>query len=169
MNEQANINTVSEDILSDWRNRTVVSVSELRWADENRTMLNCNVLFQELSTFGPIPFTTVKDADTEHGLEIWQKASDGEYGPIAAFVAPPVIYPDLTARQLRLGLNSLGKLAVVEAAINQLPDPAKSEAKIEWEFASTFRRDHPLIIQISPILNLSNEQIDAVWLEYSQV
>lgn len=88
---------------------------------------------------------------------------------VEPYIPTPAPLPNLTARQLRLGLNSLGKLAVVEAAINQLPDPTKGEAKIEWEFASTFRRDHPLILQISPILGLSDEQIDAVWLEYSTV
>ncbi|NVM41385.1 hypothetical protein HWX16_13730, partial [Ochrobactrum intermedium] len=77
--------------------------------------------------------------------------------------------PSLTARQLRLGLLSLGQLQAVPDAISALPEPNKSQAEIEWQFASQFQRQHPLIAQLIPILGLTDEQVDAVWLEYSQV
>lgn len=174
MMDQENDSAVSEAVLSDWRNRTVISVSDLRWADESKTMLNCKVLFQELSSFGAIPFTAIEDADTQHGLEIWNNATSGEYGKIADFVAPTSEQirerlPHLTARQLRLGLLSLGKLGDVPAAIAALPSPDKEQAEIEWQYASEFRRLHPLIVQLIPILGLSDDQIDGIWLEYSTV
>lgn len=77
--------------------------------------------------------------------------------------------PNLTARQLRLGLLRLGKLAGVPAAIAALSEPEKSQAEIEWDYASEFRRLHPLIVQLIPILGLTDEQVDPVWLEFSQV
>ncbi|SCD24315.1 hypothetical protein [Brucella inopinata] len=77
--------------------------------------------------------------------------------------------PNLTARQIRLGLLNLGKLAGVQAAINALPEPAKSEATIEWDFASEFRRLHPLIVQLIPLLGLTDEQVDTVWEQFSTV
>jgi hypothetical protein len=77
--------------------------------------------------------------------------------------------PNLTARQIRLGLLQLGKLAGVQAAINALPEPAKSEATIEWDFASEFRRLHPLIVQLIPLLGLTDEQVDPVWEQFSTV
>ncbi|PWL17038.1 hypothetical protein DKP76_13440 [Falsochrobactrum shanghaiense] len=77
--------------------------------------------------------------------------------------------PHLTARQLRLGLLSLGKLDAVPTAIAALPEPEKSQAEIEWQFASEFHRLHPLVVQLIPILALTDEQVDTVWLEYSQV
>ncbi|MEN5298365.1 hypothetical protein ABE530_08420 [Brucella sp. TWI559] len=111
---------------------------------------------------------TVPD-DMNNRFRVMIAAWEAEGNTINPYVAPPIPLPNLSARQLRLGLLSLSKLAAVDTAINQLPEPAKSEAKIEWEFASTFRRDHPLIIQLIPILGLNDGQVDAVWMEYSTV
>ncbi len=77
--------------------------------------------------------------------------------------------PNLTARQLRLGLLSLGKLDAVPAAISALPSPDREQAEIEWQYASEFRRLHPLIVQLIPILGLTDDQVDAVWLQFAQV
>lgn len=77
--------------------------------------------------------------------------------------------PHLTARQLRLGLLGLGKLDAVSAAIEELPEPDRSQARIEWEYASEFRRTHPLILQMIPILGLTDEQVDVVWMQSSTV
>ena len=110
------------------------------------------------------------DEDVEQGWSF-----DGE-----AFSAPAVppepsveekraAMPNLTARQLRLGLLQLGKLSGVPTAIAALPEPEKSQAEIEWQFASEFRRLHPLIVQLLPILELNDEDVDQAWLEFSQV
>ena len=165
---------IPEAVLADWRNRTVLSVAAVRWVNEEHSILDCEVIFKELEGLGPLPFTTSAQADTDHGLEIWEKAKSGEYGKIADFVAPTSEQvrermPHLTARQLRLGLLSLGKLGDVPAAIAALPSPDKEQAEIEWQYASEFRRLHPLIVQLIPILGLSDDQIDGVWIEYSQV
>lgn len=71
----------------------------------------------------------------------------------------------LTARQLRLGLvmNDIS-LANVEATINAIENPQdKAVAQIEWEYASQFERDHPLIAQVGGALGLSEGQIDIMW------
>lgn len=93
----------------------------------------------------------------------------GKFWNGSAIVEPPVSFPNLTARQLRLGLLSFGKLDAVPTAIAALPEPEKSQADIEWQFASEFKRDHPLILQLIPILGLTDEQVDAVWIEFSTV
>ncbi|MBK5571663.1 hypothetical protein AB4Z34_31680 [Ensifer sp. 2YAB10] len=74
--------------------------------------------------------------------------------------------PVLTARQLRLGLVAEGRFLVqVDAAINVMPEGAEKEAvKIEWEYATSFRRKHPLIATIGTALGLSDAQIDNLWL-----
>nr|WP_313022834.1 hypothetical protein [Brucella intermedia] len=77
--------------------------------------------------------------------------------------------PNLSARQLRLGLLHLGKLAGVPVAIAALPEPEKSQAQIEWDYASEFRRLHPLIVKLIPILGLTDEQVDPVWEQFSTV
>lgn len=71
----------------------------------------------------------------------------------------------LTARQLRLGLVTHGiMLDRVEVAIAAIPDPqARSVAQIEWEYASQFEREYPLLAQIGQALGLSEAQIDDMW------
>ena len=73
--------------------------------------------------------------------------------------------PPLTARQLRLGLVGGGILpSQVDAAIAAIPDEqARAVAQIEWEYASQFERDHPLIEQVGTALGLTAEQIDTMW------
>lgn len=95
---------------------------------------------------------------------------DGEAWTLEA-IPEPVPEPDpglppLTARQLRLGLIAAGiALSSVEAAVAAIEDAAGREiAKVEWEYASQFDRDHPLIEQVGVALGLTPEQIDAAWL-----
>lgn len=168
------IDSIPQEILLDFQNRTVLEVTNLSWADAAHSQLVADVLFQELEAMGPVPFSTSDNADTRHGQEVWDKALAGDYGPIAEFIPPTIEeirqgMPALSARQLRLGLLSLGKLTAVPTAIAALPEPAKSEAEIEWEFASEFHRMHPLIVQLIPILGLTDEQVDEVWMEYATV
>ncbi|KSV89786.1 hypothetical protein [Sinorhizobium sp. GL28] len=75
------------------------------------------------------------------------------------------IMPDLSARQLRLGLLA-GEIppSQVSATIAAMPaGPDKEKAQIEWEYAATFNRMHPLIATVGAALNLSDVQIDAMW------
>lgn len=78
---------------------------------------------------------------------------------IQVFLAP------LTARQLRLGLVANGiTLDQVEAAIAAIDDAqARAVALIEWQYASQFNRDHPLIAQVAETIGLSDDQIDDMW------
>ncbi|GGG48187.1 hypothetical protein [Chelatococcus composti] len=80
---------------------------------------------------------------------------------------PPDPLRPLTSRQLRLGLVLNGiSLSSVEAAIDAIEDPTDREvARIEWEYATTFERSHPLVNQIGVALGLTPEQIDDMWAE----
>ena len=86
---------------------------------------------------------------------------------IAPYEPPPEPLRPLTARQLRLGLVTNGiSLSSVEAAIDAIEDQTDREvARIEWEYATTFERSHPLIEQVGAALGLTPEQIDAMWTE----
>lgn len=77
------------------------------------------------------------------------------------------LMPNLSARQIRLGLNSLGKLAMVDAAIAAMPSPQKEDAQIEWEYGTEFRRLHTLITMIIPLLGLTPEEVDVAWMEFA--
>ena len=48
-------------------------------------------------------------------------------------------------------------------AVAALPEPEKSAAQIEWEYAATVERNSPLISQLGPALGLDEEQLDALF------
>ena len=82
------------------------------------------------------------------------------------FVHLPLYTPtrDLTPRQIRRGLNSIGiTVAMVDSIIEQLPEPDRSNAKIDWEYATSYSYDNPLLIAVGTALGLDREQIKTLW------
>jgi len=69
----------------------------------------------------------------------------------------------LSMRQTRLALLNAGLLSQVESAIANMAEPEKSKAKIEWEYASTVKRNDPWLISLGTELGLSEEQIDELF------
>ena len=66
-------------------------------------------------------------------------------------------------RQARLALLGAGKLAAVDAAIDAMPEPQKSAARIEWEYAAEVRRDNDFIAWLAPALGMTDAQVDALF------
>jgi hypothetical protein len=78
---------------------------------------------------------------------------------------PPAPVPaEITMRQARLSLLGAGKLAAVDTAINAMVEPAKSAAKIEWEYSNTVQRHNGFVAALGPALGLTDAQIDALFL-----
>jgi len=155
----------------DFQNRTVVSVSNPKWDNAEHTMLTADVLFQELEALGPIPFTSTDNADTAHGVVVWQKAIAGEYGPIADYVPP-------TPEQLRAAmlplerwrLNTIIDLQAglrdrINAAIEDMPEPGRTIARNKLADVQQYYRTDPLFDLLGghPGIDLSPEDIDAMW------
>lgn len=76
------------------------------------------------------------------------------------------VYPNLTARQLRLMLLNVGITpAMVAAEIAAIADETdRAAAEIEWEYASSYERTHPLIDQMAAAFSLPPEQVDTLWI-----
>jgi hypothetical protein len=73
----------------------------------------------------------------------------------------PQAVPELvTMRQARHALLGAGLLSSVDAAIAALPEPQKSEAVIEWEYASIVQRDNPLVEIVRQQQGMTAAQID---------
>jgi len=100
-------------------------------------------------------------------LELPDEMSSEEIAEKLSFYnkAPPVeAIPDVTPRQMRQALIRSGiALADVEAALDSLPEPTKSLAKVEWEYSVSFQRSRPLVAQMGAMLGWSSEQLDALW------
>ena len=85
--------------------------------------------------------------------------------------ASPVI-PTITRRQLRFALLRLGVTGdEVEAKIAAMPGtPIEREAAmIEWQDATTYERNHPLVVMLGAALDLTETQIDAAWMEAATI
>lgn len=79
--------------------------------------------------------------------------------------APPAPVPQqVTMRQARLALHAAGLLEGVDAAIASLPEPNKTTAKIEWEYAQAVERNAGLVPSLAAALGMTEEQIDQLFI-----
>lgn len=71
-----------------------------------------------------------------------------------------------TPRQLRIALIKNGiSLYAIENEIEAIQDPIEKEiAKTEWEYSLEINKDHPLLKTIAAKLNLSEKQIDEMFI-----
>ena len=92
---------------------------------------------------------------------------DAEHAALIAAreaLQPKAVPAEITMRQARLALLGAGKLAAVDTAINAMDEPAKSAAKIEWEYSNTVQRHNGFVTALGPALGLTDAQIDALFL-----
>lgn len=85
---------------------------------------------------------------------------------IDAHINTPVFAPVpsiVTMRQARLALLADGKLSAVETAINALPEPQRSAARIEWDYSSEVHRDRAFVQTLGAALGLDSEALDALF------
>lgn len=84
---------------------------------------------------------------------------------IPPYVAPVAPIGSLTKRQARLGLLSIGITTEdVEAHIASITDPMdRAAALIEWQDATTYDRNHPLVADLAAAFALPPEQVDDLW------
>lgn len=77
---------------------------------------------------------------------------------------PEKIFKEVTPRQIRIALIANGvSLDDVTAAINLLPEPDRTIAKINWEWAVSFERHNPFVDGVGQLLGWTSEQLDALW------
>jgi hypothetical protein len=114
-----------------------------------------NILDSEGNIIGEM---TLPDETTE---EEWQ----AQLLPYATPKAVPVkTYKDVTPRQIRQALILSGiTLSQIDDAINSLPEPTQSLARVEWEYSIAFQRNRPLVAQVAQMLQWTSEQVDALW------
>jgi hypothetical protein len=71
----------------------------------------------------------------------------------------PQVFPVVTMRQARLALHDAGLLTQVNGAVSALG----GSVEIEWEYATTVERSSPLVASLATALNLSEQEIDALF------
>lgn len=71
----------------------------------------------------------------------------------------------VTMRQARLALLDAGLLNLVTSAIDLLEEPQKTKVQIEWEYSAIVERNSPLVQQMSLSLGLTEQQLDALFIQ----
>lgn len=72
---------------------------------------------------------------------------------------PAAVPTALTMRQARLALLQSNLLSQVDTLVAAMP-PA---SRIEWEFAATVERSHPLVAALASNLSLTGQQLDSLF------
>ena len=115
--------------------------------------------------YSPVAYWLEQEAE----VIIPQVGAGGQIVPGESVNGVPVVPSAVTMRQARLALSTIGLLAQVDTAINALPEPQKTAAKIEWEFSSVVERNRPFVQQLGASLGLTPAQLDNLFIEASKL
>lgn len=146
------------------------NIRDLKYVTANKSSIDLFVTCQE---YGEIPMTLdlvdtedihtfVKPDGKEVPLEQYCKTLE-----IGAYIEPEpiIIIPEvITMRQARLQLLEVGLLDDVEAFV-----ALDRKSQIEWEYANEVYRQSTLIESAKGALNLTDEQIDNMFVEASKL
>lgn len=74
-----------------------------------------------------------------------------------------------TPRQIRLALLDAGLLDSVSIAFDDLSEPLRSKAQIEWEYANEIEKNSPLIQKLYPKLGLTEDELDDLFVAAAKI
>jgi len=75
----------------------------------------------------------------------------------------------VTMRQARLALLDAGLYDQIGTLLDAMPEPQRSAAKIEWEFATEVNKAWPLLVTLTAALGLNQTQVDNLFIEASKL
>lgn len=146
------------------------NIKDLKYVTADKSMIDLSATCEE---YGEIPMTLnlvdtedlhtfVKPDGTEVPLEHYCKTLE-----IADYIEPEpiIIIPQvITMRQARLQLLEVGLLDDIEALV-----ALDRKSQIEWEYANEVYKQSPLIESVKGALNLTDKQIDEMFIEASKL
>jgi len=128
-----------------------------QYADPDNTSIRCDIN-------GATSFVPCAPGNTDY-VRIMELKNYGEL-TIADYVPPPLPpVTQITMRQCRLQLLASNLLDDVESMITQ----ADRAVQIEWEYATTVDRNSPLVTAIGGSLGLTDEIIDQMFQDASNL
>lgn len=72
--------------------------------------------------------------------------------------------------QFKAVLRIAGLYDSVAQAIEAIPDPVqKAVARAKFEDSDSYDRDDPLFVMLAPAIGVTDEQIDALWLQAQEI
>ena len=101
----------------------IIQAKEPRWVDKEHVYLDILVDFDGIAGFGEyVPHITASFADTEHGVELYSRAMNGEFGKIAPYVELAVDIADIETEWQRDELNKVELALVAYKDDMQIPE-----------------------------------------------
>jgi hypothetical protein len=86
---------------------------------------------------------------------------DSQWAEAANSVRVPQV---VTMRQARLALRQAGLLTTVNEQIAAMTGDAGDDARIEWDYSSEVLRHKGLVVAMAQALNLTEEQLDQLFI-----
>lgn len=83
--------------------------------------------------------------------------------PMEPTEVEPVVPVVVLMAQAKLELHSNGMLSAVEQLLDELPEPERTAAMIEWAQRRTLEREHPLVTYVADKLPLTAQQLDELF------
>lgn len=99
-------------------------------------------------------------------LRVFHYAKENNVLP--EWITPPIPMR-ISQRQLRLALLGLGVLDSIHTMLDSFQEPLRSQVLIEWEFASYIDRFHPLFLSVLPSLNMTEQDLDNLFISASSL
>lgn len=82
----------------------------------------------------------------------------------------PFVPPIVSQRQLRTQLVLNGfDLDSIQYVINQLPIPDKDIVQVTWDYAITFERSSPMLINLALALGIDENELDTIFINASKL
>lgn len=103
-----------------------------------------------------------KDPSNRHYQEILEWIAEGKT-PEPYVPEPEPIPTSVTMRQARLALLQFGLYQQVLDAIANLPEPQKTAAEIEWEYAGYVERTSAFTQSLALALGLTEQDLDSLF------
>lgn len=93
----------------------------------------------------------------------WLEVTKEEFD--ALILTERFIPQSVTMRQARLALLQAGKLQSVNNAIAAMTGAQGEAARIEWDYSNEVRRTQPLTIALAQAIGMTEEEMDALFIE----
>jgi hypothetical protein len=100
---------------------------------------------------------------------VLQVLSQAEWEQLRAEEMDARVPKVVTMRQARMALLHAGHLSAVDAIIDSMPEPERSAAKIDWEYAQEVQRYSPLVTKLSSNLQLSKQDVDELFTQAARL
>lgn len=133
---------------------------EATWVDESDAVIRCH-------SYADVQMQMFRDDVAQYGGNI--EDYEALISEVEAAIVPPqsdpiVIPQSVTMRQARLALHAAGKLALVDAAIDAMPEPPRTAARIEWDYSNEVNRNNVFIAGLASAIGMTAEEVDQLFI-----